>query len=325
MIVPKANLVGELNDGWRITMGALAHERGALWVEGVMGAQRGIDDLVRWPRPRAWTDDPVVRRRIAELAARVAGAAGHGLQGVRLVRPGQLGPRAQLHEDGHLRGAPGASTSWPSTSRAPNRAVTDPAVAAEGARWQRSWMTSLASTIGGGTSEIQRNVIATRVLGPAPGLTRNDPMDFSLSDEQELLVDTARALFAKECPPGLVRAVGDRARPGRQPCSTATCATGWPWSAPPPDGSMVDLSLFLIEAGAAVAPGPFLATAGLFVPLLRAAGHDLAEAASAGEVTGTVAVAGPDGRSAARRARSAAEPHADPGASTPTWWTRWPW
>ena len=44
-------------------------------------------------------------------------------------------------------------------------AVVDKSVAAEGGRWQRSWMTGLASTIGGGTSEIQRNVIATRVLG----------------------------------------------------------------------------------------------------------------------------------------------------------------
>ena len=44
-------------------------------------------------------------------------------------------------------------------------AVLDPTVAAEGGRWQKSWMTALASTIGGGTSEIQRNVIATRVLG----------------------------------------------------------------------------------------------------------------------------------------------------------------
>ncbi len=66
-------------------------------------------------------------------------------------------------------------------------------------------------------------------------------------------------------------------------------------SAAPPDGSMVDLCLFLTEAGAAVAPGPFLATAGLFVPLLRAAGHELTDSATSGEVTGTVAVAGPDG------------------------------
>ena len=66
-------------------------------------------------------------------------------------------------------------------------------------------------------------------------------------------------------------------------------------SARPPDGSQVDLTLFLVEAGAAVAPGPFLATAGLFVPLLIAAGHDLAGPASTGEVTGTVAIAGADG------------------------------
>ena len=45
-VVPKKNLVGQLNDGWRITMGSLAHERGALWVEGVMASQRGVDDLI---------------------------------------------------------------------------------------------------------------------------------------------------------------------------------------------------------------------------------------------------------------------------------------
>jgi alkylation response protein AidB-like acyl-CoA dehydrogenase len=44
-------------------------------------------------------------------------------------------------------------------------AVTDPEVAEDGGRWQESFFSALASTIGGGTSEIQRNVIAQRVLG----------------------------------------------------------------------------------------------------------------------------------------------------------------
>ena len=46
-LVPAENLVGDLNDGWRITMGSLAHERGGLWVEGVFGSLRAVDGLVR--------------------------------------------------------------------------------------------------------------------------------------------------------------------------------------------------------------------------------------------------------------------------------------
>jgi alkylation response protein AidB-like acyl-CoA dehydrogenase len=164
VIVPKANLVGAMNDGWRITMGALAHERGALWVEGVMGAQRGIDDLVGLARARGIDGDPVVRRRIAELAAQVRALRAMGYKGFSSFAQGSSAPehsfmkmacaevRQSIFELGiDLQG--------------PERAVTDRTVAAEGARWQKSWMTSLASTIGGGTSEIQRNTIATRVLG----------------------------------------------------------------------------------------------------------------------------------------------------------------
>ena len=44
-------------------------------------------------------------------------------------------------------------------------AVTDPDRAEESGRWQHSFLISLAGTIGGGTSEVQRNVIAQRVLG----------------------------------------------------------------------------------------------------------------------------------------------------------------
>jgi len=164
VVVPKANLVGALNDGWRITMGALAHERGALWVEGVATAQRGIDDLVALACDRGLADDPVLRRRIAELAAEVRALRALGYKGFSSFAQGSSAPehsfmkfataevRQRLYELAvDLQG--------------PSRIVTDPELVPQRARWQRSWMTSLASTIGGGTSNIQRNVVASRVLG----------------------------------------------------------------------------------------------------------------------------------------------------------------
>ena len=163
-LVPVANLVGELNNGWRITMGSLAHERGALWVEGVMGAQRGVDDLVALARARGHGDDPVMRRRIAELYCQVRALRALGYKGFASFAQGSSAPehsfmklatsemRQQIFELGmDLHGADLASV--------------DPDRVAENGRWQASWMTSLAATIGGGTSEIQRNVIASRVLG----------------------------------------------------------------------------------------------------------------------------------------------------------------
>jgi alkylation response protein AidB-like acyl-CoA dehydrogenase len=162
--VPKANLVGEVNGGWRITMGSLGHERGALWVEGVVGAQRGVDDLVALARALGIDGDPVARRRVAALAAEVGALRALGYKGFASFAHGSAAPehsfmklatselRQAIFELGlDLQGA--------------QRAVVDADAAVEGGRWQRSWLTSLAATIGGGTSEVQRNVIATRVLG----------------------------------------------------------------------------------------------------------------------------------------------------------------
>lgn len=121
-------------------------------------------------------------------------------------------------------------------------------------------------------------------------------MDFTLSDEQELLRDTARALFAKECPSQLVRdAFYDVTPDGPDAARELFDAhlRGWVGLG---DGPLVDLCLFLEEAGRAVAPGPTWVTASMFVPLLRAAGHPDAERAAAGEVTGTIALAGANGR-----------------------------
>ena len=119
-------------------------------------------------------------------------------------------------------------------------------------------------------------------------------MDFSLTDEQAMLVDTARALFTRECPSELVRKVAAEPKVATELFDRHL--REWVELS---DGPAVDLVLFLIESGAVVAPGPFLATAGIFTPLLKAAGHPLADDAVAGRVTGTVAEDGPGGRARA--------------------------
>src|SRR3954447_26351492 len=114
-------------------------------------------------------------------------------------------------------------------------------------------------------------------------------MDFTLTDEQVLLRDTARALLTKECPPSLVRAHMD---------DPAAADPLWrhlrEWGVLG-DGPLVDHCLFLEECGAVAAPGPYFATSALFLPLARLVGDPSADAVAAGEGTWTVACAGVDG------------------------------
>jgi len=163
VVVPKRNLVGDLNDGWRITMGSLAHERGGLWVEGVVGAQRALEGLCVMVKRDGQANDPTVRRRLGALSERVESLRALGYKGLSSFAQGSSAPehsymklatselRKELAEFGmDLQGAYGAVTG--------DRAADD-------GRWWRSFFVSLAAAIGGGTSEIQRNVVATRVLG----------------------------------------------------------------------------------------------------------------------------------------------------------------
>jgi alkylation response protein AidB-like acyl-CoA dehydrogenase len=164
VVVPRANLVGEPDDGWRITMGSLAHERGGLWLEGVSGCQRTVDDLVALARRRRLDGDLAVRRRLAAAHAETQGLRALGYKGFAGFAQGSSAPEhsymklatSELRQDLYELGL---------DLQGPFGTVTDPDRAEEGGRWPHAFLVSLAATIGGGTSEIQRNVIATRVLG----------------------------------------------------------------------------------------------------------------------------------------------------------------
>ena len=159
--VPVANLVGEEDGGWRITSGSLAHERGGLWLDGVARCQAAVDDLWSLARRRDLLGDAGIRRTLAGATQRVASLRALGYQA---FAEGGASPR---HSYLKLATSELAKELFQlgMELQGPWGPVADPERGEEGGRWSHGWFVSFASTIAGGTSEIQRNIIATRVLG----------------------------------------------------------------------------------------------------------------------------------------------------------------
>ena len=164
VVVPRENLVGELNGGWAITQGSLAHERAGLWVEGVARFEQTVDGLIELARERGCADDPIIRRKIATLYELAASLRALGYKGFASFAQGSSAPehsymKLAMSEAGKSAFELGMEISG---SIAP---VTDPSVAARTRRYVDGFFLSFANTIAGGSSEIQRNIIAQRVLG----------------------------------------------------------------------------------------------------------------------------------------------------------------
>ncbi len=101
-------------------------------------------------------------------------------------------------------------------------------------------------------------------------------MEFELTPDQEQLRDAVREVLDVESPPEAARRVAETGQPAAEPWASAV-RLGWPAiSVPEAQGGlglgMEELGLVFEELGAHLAPGPFLATLGLFAPLVREAG-----------------------------------------------------
>jgi alkylation response protein AidB-like acyl-CoA dehydrogenase len=164
VVVPADRLIGDLNDGWRITMGSLAHERGGLWVQGVAGCEQAVADLAKLARKLGIDGDPIVRRKLAEGYELASSLRALGYKGFTSFAQGSSAP-----EHSYLKLA--SSELQKSLFElgmellGPYGAVVDPVVGEEHGRWVRGFFMSFATTIAGGSSEIQRNIIAERILG----------------------------------------------------------------------------------------------------------------------------------------------------------------
>jgi alkylation response protein AidB-like acyl-CoA dehydrogenase len=172
--VDKENLVGELHHGWSIAGGSLAHERGMLWINEATGLERFIEQVVATATTplddgRRLADDAVLRDSIARAYIQSHAVKLLGYQGFSKIAKGRKAPE---HGVLKLLGSETRRGLALEISEALGPLGVDlerrdaPSV---GRRDHESWalhhLQSFAGTIAGGTSEIQRNIIAERVLG----------------------------------------------------------------------------------------------------------------------------------------------------------------
>jgi alkylation response protein AidB-like acyl-CoA dehydrogenase len=102
-------------------------------------------------------------------------------------------------------------------------------------------------------------------------------MDFRLTEQQELLVHTARDFFAQQCPTTLVQKLALEARGFPDDLWRQVAALGWPGLLIPAhyggsDGTVLDVILLVEEMGRACFPSPYIHSAVVATALLQAAG-----------------------------------------------------
>lgn len=163
--VPARNLVGPLNGGWRVANGSLGHERTLMW----MAFANRLEQLLEDYRPR----DEVNADHYATIvmdyyALRLLGSAALGRAARGEVDVAALsvlkvfGSEAEQSALRHALDAAGADGLRDKMLTAQYNPYAPDLFTAS---WFARYISSYAGTIAGGTSEIQRNIVAQRVLG----------------------------------------------------------------------------------------------------------------------------------------------------------------
>jgi len=177
--IPADHLIGPEHGGWDLAKVTLGNERVSLSGEGALwGMGPTADDLVELIRNAGGAPDPTTRDRLvdvwmesqilrvlrlrmvsavlagkapgAEASVRKAIADAHGQHVMGIARD-LAGPHAMLAGSGPVGGwGPAGAAGGPGTGDA---------------TWSRGFLFAPALTVGGGTAEVQRNIVAERVLG----------------------------------------------------------------------------------------------------------------------------------------------------------------
>lgn len=154
--VPAEHRIGPENGAWEIMGDALADERHIQFPPGRV--RRDLEEVLQWARGTGVDADPVAHRAFADLAVRVREVEVHALRVLdAMLRGRDAAALAAANKVVHTE-----------VCQEIARAALDlggPEALAEGSRVELLWRQSLWETIGGGTSEVMRGVVARRALG----------------------------------------------------------------------------------------------------------------------------------------------------------------
>ncbi len=169
VVVPKENLLSERGDGWKIAMHTLGHERGTAALPRQVKLRTWLDRLVRAAATRELDGQPIA----ADPEAQVALARAFiGIEVLRhhayrtvgeFLTGGAVGPDSStvkllMAETEQRLAATALEVLGPTLQHA------DPAEEAENDFWEETYLYSRAASVYGGTQQIQRNIIADRIL-----------------------------------------------------------------------------------------------------------------------------------------------------------------
>lgn len=172
--VPRENVVGDVNDGWRIAMTTLTYERGISTLATQVRMQQNLQAMMEYARTthrngHTLAQDPVLRQKLAEAHIRVEVMLLNLYRGITTQLRGQPpGPESSL-----------AKLYWSELDKwmqevgmelqGPYGQLIHGSRYAVPGDWQYNFLRSRAGTIYSGTSEIQKNIIGERVLGLPKG------------------------------------------------------------------------------------------------------------------------------------------------------------
>src|SRR3954454_18215437 len=170
VVVPRENLLGGLGDGWKIAMHTLGHERGTAALPRQVKLRTWLDRAVRVAAERTVDGEPLIEDPASQLALARSRVC------VEVLRPHAYRTVGEFLNGGAV--GPDSSSVKLLMAEAEQRLAAsvlevlgptlqhgDPRQEAEDAFWNETYLYSRAATIYGGTQQIQRDIIAGRVLG----------------------------------------------------------------------------------------------------------------------------------------------------------------